>query len=130
MTPGVLIVWDEDRPAALRTLRHWLDGLWIEGLVTTAPFHRWLVDQQPVIVAVEIRGGGRAARVVDALSPIRSAEISVDAGAWKPVSTADGLLDGRAEILEVEAPPDAELVLLRVMDAAFNTATFRLSEEG
>jgi hypothetical protein len=83
----------------------------------------------PELTAVESRDGGQAAKVVDALSPIRSAEISVDAGAWEPVSTADGLLDGRAEILEVEAPPDAELVLLRVMDAAFNTATFRLREE-
>ena len=44
-----LIVWDADRPAALDTLRGWLDGLWIEGVVTTGPFHRWLVDQQPVV---------------------------------------------------------------------------------
>ena len=44
-----LIVWDDDRPAALDTLRGWLDGLWLEGLVTTAPFHRWLVDQQPIV---------------------------------------------------------------------------------
>jgi acetyl/propionyl-CoA carboxylase alpha subunit len=44
-----LVVWDTDRPAALSTLRGWLDGLWIEGVVTTGPFHRWLVDQQPVI---------------------------------------------------------------------------------
>ncbi len=44
-----LIVWDTDRPAALDTLRGRLDGLRIDGLVTTAPFHRWLVDQQPVI---------------------------------------------------------------------------------
>jgi acetyl/propionyl-CoA carboxylase alpha subunit len=44
-----LIVWDVDRPSALATLRHRLDGLRIEGLVTTAPFHRWLVDQQPVV---------------------------------------------------------------------------------
>jgi acetyl/propionyl-CoA carboxylase alpha subunit len=44
-----LIVWDTDRPAALSTLRGWLDGLWIDGVVTTGPFHRWLVEQQPVI---------------------------------------------------------------------------------
>jgi acetyl/propionyl-CoA carboxylase alpha subunit len=44
-----LIVWDEDRPAALQTLRGRLDGLSIEGLVTTAPFHRWLVDQPPIV---------------------------------------------------------------------------------
>ncbi len=44
-----LIVWDDDRPAALETLRGYLDGLHIEGLVTTASFHRWLVDQEPVV---------------------------------------------------------------------------------
>ncbi|NNE13074.1 MAG: ATP-grasp domain-containing protein, partial [Ilumatobacter sp.] len=44
-----LIVWDEDREAALATLRGHLDGLRIDGLVTTAPFHRWLVDQEPVV---------------------------------------------------------------------------------
>ncbi len=44
-----LVVWDDDRIAALETLRGWLDGLRIDGLVTTAPFHRWLVDQQPVV---------------------------------------------------------------------------------
>ena len=43
-----LIVWDDDRIAALETLRGWLDGLRIDGLVTTAPFHRWLVDQAPI----------------------------------------------------------------------------------
>ncbi len=44
-----LVVWDADRETALSTLRDRLDGLRIDGLVTTAPFHRWLVDQQPVI---------------------------------------------------------------------------------
>ena len=44
-----LIVWDTDRPTALETLRGWLNGLRIDGVVTTGPFHRWLVDQAPVI---------------------------------------------------------------------------------
>jgi acetyl/propionyl-CoA carboxylase alpha subunit len=44
-----LIVWDADRPTALETLRGRLDGLHIGGPVTTGPFHRWLVDQQPVV---------------------------------------------------------------------------------
>jgi acetyl/propionyl-CoA carboxylase alpha subunit len=44
-----LIVWDTDRPTALETLRGWLNGLRIDGLVTTGPFHRWLVDQRPVV---------------------------------------------------------------------------------
>ena len=46
-----LIVWDDDRPTALETLRSYLDGLRIDGLVTTGPFHRWLVDQQPIVDA-------------------------------------------------------------------------------
>jgi 3-methylcrotonyl-CoA carboxylase alpha subunit len=44
-----LVVWDTDRHAALDTLRGWLNGLQIEGIVTTGPFHRWLVDQQPIV---------------------------------------------------------------------------------
>ena len=44
-----LIVWDGSRDAALETLRGYLSGLEIDGVVTTAPFHRWLVEQQPVI---------------------------------------------------------------------------------
>ena len=44
-----LVVWDTDRVAALDTLRGWLDGLWIDGLVTTGPFHRWLIDQHPIV---------------------------------------------------------------------------------
>ncbi len=44
-----LIVWDESRDAALQSLRYALDDLRIDGLITTAPFHRWLVDQPPVI---------------------------------------------------------------------------------
>jgi 3-methylcrotonyl-CoA carboxylase alpha subunit len=43
-----LIVWDQSRDEALQSLREALDGLRIDGLVTTAPFHRWLVDQPPV----------------------------------------------------------------------------------
>ena len=44
-----LIVWDTDRAAALQTLRGWLDGFRLDGLVTTGAFHRWLVDQPPLI---------------------------------------------------------------------------------
>ena len=44
-----LIVWDDSRDQALQSLRDALDELRIDGLVTTAPFHRWLVDQPPVI---------------------------------------------------------------------------------
>lgn len=44
-----LIVWDTRRDVALQSLREALDALRIDGLITTAPFHRWLVDQSPVV---------------------------------------------------------------------------------
>jgi acetyl/propionyl-CoA carboxylase alpha subunit len=44
-----LIIWDTDRDHALDAVRDALDELAIEGLLTTAPFHRWLVDQQPIV---------------------------------------------------------------------------------
>ena len=33
--------------------------------------------------------------VVDATSPIRCAEYSIDAGPWTPLEAADGILDSR-----------------------------------
>ena len=44
-----LIVHGSDRHESLRLLRRALDGLVIGGIPTTAGFHRWLVDQPPVI---------------------------------------------------------------------------------
>jgi hypothetical protein len=90
-------------------------------------------NSPPVRVAVKRRGGeGKtvlAVTVEDAWNPLRNAEYSVDAGEWRPAEPADGLLDGRREELAVEVPEGARLVLLRVEDAAFNTATFNLSGE-
>ncbi|MCZ6727242.1 MAG: hypothetical protein O7A98_07775 [Acidobacteria bacterium] len=89
-----------------------------------------VIDHSPPALGEVLRRDGRATvTLVDALSPIRSAELSVDVGEWKPVPPLDGLLDGRREILEVDLPGDAEMVLLRVMDAAFNSATFDLLEK-
>ena len=44
-----LIVSGPDRPTALACLRRALDGLVIGGVVTNGGFHRWLVDQEPVV---------------------------------------------------------------------------------
>ena len=44
-----LIVGGADREEALDALRSALDGLVIDGLVTTAGFHRWLIDQPPIV---------------------------------------------------------------------------------
>jgi len=40
---GKLIVWDTDRPSALKRLARALDELAVEGVATTAPLHRALV---------------------------------------------------------------------------------------
>jgi hypothetical protein len=89
-----------------------------------------VIDHSPPALESVRVGGGRARVVlVDALSPVRRAEVSVDVGEWKAVVPSDGLLDGRREVLAIDLPDGAEMVLLRVMDAAFNSATFDLLEK-
>jgi hypothetical protein len=87
----------------------------------------------PVMVKLDRPSGkdGRLrATVRDSASPIREAMFSVDAQEWKPVPSADGLIDGQTETLIVE-PGDTKpggLLLLRVTDAAYNVVTFNLSD--
>ncbi|MGH7336254.1 MAG: hypothetical protein ACREI7_01630, partial [Myxococcota bacterium] len=84
----------------------------------------------PALVSVEHRGAILVARLEDAWSPLREAELSIDGAGWKPARVKDGLLDGRNETVEVSAlPAGARLVLLRVIDAAFNVRTFDLLAE-
>lgn len=86
-------------------------------------------NSAPVRIAVKQRETVLTVTVEDAWNPLRNAEYSIDAGEWLPAEPADGLLDGRREELAVEVPAGARLVLLRVEDAAFNTATFDLSSD-
>lgn len=89
-----------------------------------------VVDHTPPALVSARREGTRwVVEVADALNPLRTAEVSIDGGAWRPAVVADGLLDGRSERLHVEVPPGAQLVLLRVADAAFNQISFQLTEE-
>jgi hypothetical protein len=86
----------------------------------------------PVLGKVTVDGERLRVGVHDALSPLRDAVYSVDAGEWKPAEVADGLLDGRTETLLVPAGPAGKksgLVLLRVTDAAYNVITFNLSQD-
>jgi hypothetical protein len=90
-----------------------------------------LVDHSvPVLIGVERQAAGLEVEVEDLLSPLRRAEFSLDAGEWIPAGTVDGLLDGQHETLLLDLPDSAKLVLLRLMDAAFNVVTFDLTREG
>jgi hypothetical protein len=83
----------------------------------------------PVMVKLDRQAGKVRATVRDSASPLREAMFSVDAQEWKPVPSADGLIDGQTETLIVE-PGDSKpggLLLLRVTDAAYNVVTFNLS---
>ncbi len=82
----------------------------------------------PRLAGVERRGGNLVVTLSDALSPLASAEISVDAEDWDSAPAADGMIDGRNETLEIEARVDAGLLLLRVADTAFNTTTYDLND--
>jgi hypothetical protein len=88
-----------------------------------------VIDQTPpVLLAAEVGEDHLLqVKVKDALSPIREVVASLDAGDWKPVKVADGLLDGKAETLLLEPAPPGGLLLLRVTDAAYNVVTFDLS---
>ena len=95
-------------------------------------------ESEPVVIdhspperrRAERLDGGWRVEASDGLNPLREAMVSVDAGEWRAVAAADGLLDGQRETLVLgEIPASARLVLLRLGDAALNYETFDLSAE-
>jgi hypothetical protein len=101
-----------------------------EALVAEEISDSVLVDHSRPELAEARRDGGSFRLVaVDDLSPLRGAEVSLDAEEWRPLRPEDGLLDGKRERLTVDAPADARIVLLRLTDAAFNVVTFDLLQE-
>jgi hypothetical protein len=89
-----------------------------------------VVDHTPPRLLDVRRDGDRLlVEIEDAWNPVREAEFSVAAAAWQPAAPEDGLLDGKRERLSVVAPKGSPVVILRVMDAAFNAVTFDLSGE-
>lgn len=70
-----LIVGGADREQALAALRSALDGLVIDGLVTTAGFHRWLIDQPPIVA------GRVTTRFLDETPVPAAPEPAIDAAA-------------------------------------------------
>ncbi len=86
-------------------------------------------NSPPVLESSARRGSAVVVELSDALSPMRDAAVSHDAGEWRRAPVADGLLDGRRETLNVAIPDGASLLLLRVSDAAHNVVTFDLLAE-
>lgn len=83
----------------------------------------------PELISRKKSGNGLEVEIRDARSPLRDAQWSVGGGAWQPARPVDGLLDSRHERLILDLPLDAEWVLLRLTDAAFNVVTLDLSRD-
>lgn len=96
------------------------------GELTTAPV---LIDHTPPVVTIaeprKTAAGGVILEfeAVDAASPLRRCEYSLDAAAWVPVEPADGVIDSPSErfLLELRnLPPGEHLVVVRAIDSAGN----------
>jgi len=60
---------------------------------------------------------------VDAASPLRHCEYSVDAGNWTPIEAVDGVIDSPREKFIVRLsglPPGEHVLVLRAVDSANN----------
>jgi hypothetical protein len=87
-----------------------------------------LIDHSsPTLKAVREVDGKLEVVVEDRWNPLREAAYSLDATDWQSAQPEDGLLDGQRETLRLTIPETGNLLLLRVIDAAFNVVTFDLS---
>jgi hypothetical protein len=92
-----------------------------------------LLDQTPprvTLAAPRVTAQGLEIEVdaEDALSPVRRAEVSLDAGPWRAMECADGVADSRHErfTVRLSAPaPGEHLVTVRVYDASGNAGLAR-----
>jgi hypothetical protein len=89
----------------------------------------YIDNTPPRLVTARVDSGRLDLDLADAMSPLKEAVYSIDAGEWLPARVEDGLLDGLKETLEIElaGQEEAQILLLRVSDAAFNVVTFDVS---
>ena len=83
----------------------------------------------PAVSALEARGETRAVvvtgRAEDAASPLQRIEVSLDDGAWRPVTPEGGLTDQRAHSFRVslgDVAPGEHTVSVRAVDLSGNLA--------
>jgi len=97
-----------------------------EAQLTSAPI---MIDNTPPVVTLgTISYSAGAAHVefeaVDAASPLRRCEYSLDAASWVPVEAADGVIDSMREKFALDLsglPPGEHLLVIRAADSANNT---------
>ncbi len=100
-------------------------GVAREADMTSAPI---MIDNTPPLVTPSAprRSGNRVEidiDAVDAASPLRRCEYSLDAGPWSPIEAEDGVTDSPRErfLLRLDnLSPREHLVVIRVYDAANN----------
>jgi hypothetical protein len=93
-----------------------------------------LIDNTPPAVTIgTVRYSGGAAHIefsaVDAASPLRRCEYSLDASSWVPVEAADGVIDSLRESFSLDLtnlPPGEHLVVVRAADSANNTGVAKV----
>lgn len=102
-----------------------------EALVAEIISDLAVIDRSPPVLEIAGPGntkGSKMVRATDSLSPILSTEILAGDRVLAAAHPADGVLDSRVEMLEVEVPPDppAEGLRLRVRDGAGNEAAIEI----
>jgi len=93
--------------------------------MVSAPF--WIDNTPPEVTVLksETRGGGIEVQfqAEDSVSPLHSAEFSIDGKEWKDIYSDDGVVDSRRETFTVNAgklAPGEHVVSLRAFDSAGN----------
>ncbi|HXJ96301.1 MAG TPA: hypothetical protein VMT20_25980 [Terriglobia bacterium] len=94
--------------------------------LVSSPF--WIDNTPPRVDVTEQHLEGMSAevhfRASSNLSPLRSAETSLDGGEWRPVGADDGIIDSRTESFTIRLSslgPGEHQLLLRAYDIAGNT---------
>ena len=93
-----------------------------------------MIDNTPPVVTVTgaTRAGATAHvdwEAVDASSPLRRAEYSVDAASWVPMDAADGAVDSLRERFSISLAnlaPGEHVVVMRAADSAGNTGVAKV----
>jgi hypothetical protein len=101
------------------------------GELVSAPV---MVDNTPPLITLgPVRRSGNKVDVefeaVDAASPLRRAEYSLDAGGWTPIEAADGVIDSQREkfvLTLANLSAGEHLLVVRAVDSANNAGLAKL----